>query len=245
MGISEQAKLLEDDGSGAPVSLVDRVMAEVTQHIRAHGLSAGSTLPSEAEFAARTGVSRAVAREGFRGLAALKLIDVSNGRRARVGAADEAVISLLIDHAIHTKQINIQQILDVRRSIELRTVVLATLRRTDREAAEISALAEDMMRSFSRPEHLMELDITFHGLIAQASRNPLFALLIASFRFVTRETFPIGWASQPNDDARLSTVAGHCAIASAIQDKKPQEAEKAMAVHFDVAVKALINAGVT
>ena len=30
MGISEQAKLLEDDGSGAPVSLVDRVMAEVT-----------------------------------------------------------------------------------------------------------------------------------------------------------------------------------------------------------------------
>jgi GntR family transcriptional repressor for pyruvate dehydrogenase complex len=186
-----------------------------------------------------------VVREAFRGLAALKLIEVSNGRRARVGTADESVVSLLIDHAVHTKQISIQQILDARRSMELRTVVLAALRRTDREAVEICAIAEDMVRSFGQPEHLMELDISFHELIARASRNPLFALLIGSFRFITRETFPIGWASQPDDDARRATVSGHAVIAAAIRDRRPQEAEKAMADHFDIAVKALINAGVT
>ena len=246
MDIREDEKALEEEGATSPsTSLVDRVMSEVTEHIRAHALSVGAPLPSEAEFAARAGVSRAVAREGFRGLAALKLIDVGNGRRARVGAADESVISLLVDHAVHTKQINLQQILDVRRSIELRTVVLATLRRTEREAAEISALADEMMRSFSRPEHIMELDISFHALIAHASRNPLFALLIGSFRFVTRETFPIGWVSQPDDDGRRATVAGHSVIAAAIQDRRPLEAEKAMSTHFDIAIKALINAGVT
>jgi GntR family transcriptional regulator, transcriptional repressor for pyruvate dehydrogenase complex len=233
------------DTGSTSTGLVDRVMAEVNEHIRSHGLSIGAPLPSEAEFAARAGVSRAVAREGFRGLAALKLIDVGNGRRARVGAADDSVISLLMDHAVHTKQINIQQILDARRSLELRTVVLAALRRTDREAAEISAVAEEMVESFSRPDHVMELDINFHGLVAQASRNPLFALLIASFRFVTRETFPIGWVSQPKDEARLATVSGHSVIAAAIRDRRPQEAEKAMADHFDIAVRALINAGIT
>lgn len=246
MDINEGAKSPEEEGaSSSSTSLVDRVMSEVTQHIRAHGLSAGTPLPSEAEFAARAGVSRAVAREGFRGLAALKLIDVSNGRRARVGAADESVISLLIDHAVQTKQINIQQILDVRRSIELRTVVLATLRRTEREAADISTIAQDMVRNFQQPAQVMELDMTFHEAIARASRNPLFALLVASFRVVTRETWAIGWASRPNDDARLESVSGHIAIADAIRKRKPQEAEKAMADHFDLTVRALLNAGIT
>lgn len=245
MGTSEGAKSREDERSSSPsTSLVDRVMSEVTQHIRNHGLSAGSPLPSEAEFAARADVSRAVAREGFRGLAALKLIDVSNGRRARVGTADESVISLLIDHAVHTKQINILQILDARRSIELRTVVLAALRRTDREAVEISRLADDMLRCFSQPDQVMELDMSFHEAIARASRNPLFALLVGSFRVVTRETWAIGWASRANDDARLESVSGHVAIATAIRERKPQEAEKAMADHFDLTVRALLNAGI-
>jgi GntR family transcriptional repressor for pyruvate dehydrogenase complex len=246
MELSQDANPRDGEGpSSAPGSLVDRVMSAVTQHIRAHGLSAGSTLPSEAEFAARVGVSRAVAREGFRGLAALKLIEVSNGRRARVGAADESVISLLIDHAAHTKQVNILQILDVRRSIELRTVVLAALRRSDREAHDIHDTAEAMLRSFRQPERVMELDMSFHEAIARASRNPLFALLVGSFRVITRETWAIGWASRASDESRHESVSGHVTIAAAIRDRKPQEAERAMADHFDLTIKALLNAGIT
>jgi GntR family transcriptional regulator, transcriptional repressor for pyruvate dehydrogenase complex len=226
-------------------SLVDRVMAEVSRHIRDKALTVGTALPSEAEFAARVGVSRAVAREGFRGLAALRLIDIGNGRRARVAAADESVTSLLIEHAVHTKQVNIQQILDVRRSIELRTVVLAALRRTEREAADIATTAVEMLRRFSEPAQVMELDMSFHEAIARASRNPLFALLVGSFRVVTHETWAIGWASRPNDDARRDSVGGHSVIARAIQDRDPQAAEKAMADHFDLTVRALLNAGVT
>jgi GntR family transcriptional regulator, transcriptional repressor for pyruvate dehydrogenase complex len=228
-----------------PSSLVDRVMAEVSRHIRENGLAVGAVLPSEAEFSARLGVSRAVAREGFRGLSALKLIDIGNGRRARVAAADESVTSMLIEHAVHTKQINIQQILDVRRSIELRTVVLAALRRTEREASDIAAIAAEMLKRFGEPSQVMELDMSFHEAIARASRNPLFVLLVGSFRVITHETWAIGWASRPSDDARRESVGGHSVIASAIQDRNPQVAEKAMADHFDLTVKALLNAGVT
>lgn len=228
-----------------PSSLVERVMSEVSRHIRDNGLPVGATLPSEAEFAARAGVSRAVAREGFRGLAAVKLIDIGNGRRARVSAADETVTSLLIEHAVHTKQVNIQQILDVRRSIELRTVVLAALRRTAREASDITAIAEEMLQRFDEPSRVMELDMAFHESIARASRNPLFSLLVGSFRVVTHETWAIGWASRPNDEARRESVGGHALIAAAIQERNPQAAERAMADHFDLTVKALLNAGVT
>lgn len=192
----------------------------------------------------RAGVSRAVARDGFRGLAALRLIDVGNGRRARVAPADEFVVSLMIDHSVHTKQITVQQILDVRRTIELRTVALAALRRTEDEAAEIVEIASGMRRSFAQPAKVMELDIAFHETIARASRNPLFSLLVGSFRVVTRETWGIGWASRPTDEARMESVEGHGAIAAAILDRNPQTAEKAMADHFDLTVKALLDAGV-
>ena len=50
-------------------------------------------------------------------------------------------MSLMIEHGVHTEQISVQQIYDVRRTIEMRTVALAAIRRSDEEAAEIAALA--------------------------------------------------------------------------------------------------------
>lgn len=226
-------------------SLVERVMAMVSDHIRDQGLAPGAVLPGEADFAARAGVSRAVAREGFRGLAALRLIDVGNGRRARVASIDESVVGTVIEHSVRTRQITVQQVLDGRRTIELRSVALAALRRTDVEAREIAAIAADMLRKVERPTEVMELDIAFHESIARASRNPLFVLLVGSFRVVTRETWPISWASRTTDAARIDSVDRHGAIATAIRARDVRAAERAMAEHFDLTVKALLDAGVT
>jgi len=231
-------------GLAGTAGLVERVMADIGAHIREHALLPGATLPSEAELAAAAGVSRNVVREALRGLAALRLIDIGNGRRPRVAPVDESVISLMIDHSVYTRQITIQQILDVRRTIELRTVALAALRRTDAEAAEIENIARGMQASFGRPAETMELDIAFHEYIARVSRNPLFALLVGSFRVVTRQTWGLGWASRPDDEARRDSVDGHLLIATAIRDGRPGEAEKATADHFDLTVKALMRAGV-
>jgi DNA-binding FadR family transcriptional regulator len=65
----------------SPARFVDRLRADVSDFIRRNALERGATLPSEAAAAARSGVSRAVAREGFRGSAALRLIDVGPGPR--------------------------------------------------------------------------------------------------------------------------------------------------------------------
>ncbi len=244
MAVETRAMNASLPGEARAASLVDRLMADVCDHIRIHGLEPGAVLPSEAAFASRSGVSRAVAREGFRGLAALKLIDVGNGRRARVAQTDDSVLSLMIDHSVHTKQISIQQILDVRRTIELRTVTLAALRRSDDEARDIAALAASMRDNLAKPERVMASDIAFHEAIAKASRNPLFALIVGAFRVVTRETWPIGWATRVNQESQLENMDCHAAIAAAIGARDIRAAERAMAHHFDSAVKTLIDAGV-
>lgn len=237
------AQLIQSE-KATPDSLVERVMHGLNEHIRAHGLRPGDTLPSESAFALQLGVSRAVVREAFRSMATLRLIDVGNGRRARVSPIDQSVLALVLDHAVLTEQTSIQQIYDVRRAIELRTVVLAAMRRNDRETREIEGFAAAMRADFHRPERVMEHDIAFHEAIAAASRNPMFALLVRSFHVITRQTWAIGWQSRPGDAQRMASVDGHRAIAAAIAGRNHQTAEAAMAEHFDMSVKALLAAGI-
>ncbi|MBX9455337.1 MAG: FadR family transcriptional regulator [Rhizobium sp.] len=233
-----------DERSASGDGLLGGVMASVKAHIRDNGLQVGDELPSEGAFAELTGTSRTIVREAYRSLAALTLIDIGNGRRARVAAPTPDVLAMITDHAVHTNQATIQQIFDVRRTIERRTVALAALRRTDREAAEILALADAMQRDFNDPQKVMEHDIAFHEAIAAASKNPMFALIVGSFHVVTRHTWPIGWASRASNETRQESVDGHFAIAQAIANGDPARGEAAMVEHFDLTVKALLAAGV-
>jgi DNA-binding FadR family transcriptional regulator len=217
----------------------------VNQHIREQGLRRGQPIPSEQAFALQMGVSRAVVREAFRSLATVGIIEVGNGRRARVGGIDDTVLPLILNHAVLTDQVSIQQIYDVRRAIELRTVALAALRRTAGEAAEILTLTQRMERDFDQPEKVKESDIAFHEAIARASRNPLFALIVSAFRVITEKTWHISWSSRPTDAERHANVLCHRRIAEAIEQQRAREAEALMAEHFDNSVKALLAAGVT
>ncbi len=240
IGPEEASSICRMGGDG----LLGGVMAAVKTHIRENGLQVGDSLPSEGALAETLGVSRSVVREAYRSLAALTLIDIGNGRRPRVAAPRADVLALVTDHAVHTDQVTIQQIFDVRRTIERRTVVLAAMRRTDREAAEIVALAEAMQRELDEPARVMEHDIAFHEAIASASRNPMFALIVGSFHVVTRHTWPIGWASRGSNETRQESIDGHMAIAQAIANGDAAKAEQAMVEHFDLTVKALLAAGV-
>jgi GntR family transcriptional repressor for pyruvate dehydrogenase complex len=151
---------------------------------------------------------------------------------------------LVIDHGVQTDQVTVQQILDVRRTIEMRSVGLAALRRSDREAREIKSLAAAMRADFFASGKVMEHDIAFHETIAQASRNPMFVLVVSSFHVVTRETWPIGWNARPSDAERYEMVACHEAIAMAIESGDRLAAERLMAEHFDATVKLLLESGV-
>ena len=224
--------------------LVNRVMQIVRDHIREKGLEPGDMLPSENAFAEQAGVSRTVGREAFRALSTLGILSVGNGRRARVAAPDSSVLSLILDHSVQTRQQSIQQILDVRRTLEIRTAALAALRRTAAEADEIAGFAATMRQHLHVAEVVREADIAFHEKIAAASRNPLFGMLIGSFRIITRQTWHIGWISRQTDANRLANIDCHDRIAAAIAAQDPEAAAERMAEHFENAIAVLMRAGI-
>jgi GntR family transcriptional regulator, transcriptional repressor for pyruvate dehydrogenase complex len=241
MSNSALASVLSDSTG----SLVSQTMRVVNEHIRKMGLKLGNPIPSESAFAEQLGVSRAVVREAFRSLAAVGVIEIGNGRRARVGGIDETVLPIILNHAVLTDQVSILQIYDVRRTIEMRTVALAAMRRSPAEAAEISGLAASMDQDFAIANAVMEHDIAFHMAIARASKNPLFSLIVSAFRSVTHHTWHIGWSSRRTDEDRRGSVACHIRIAEAISRQDTKDAEDCMAEHFDNSVKTLLAAGVT
>ncbi|MBP1849458.1 FadR/GntR family transcriptional regulator [Rhizobium halophytocola] len=228
----------------AKVGLVDRTIADIRLYMRENHLLPGDAFPSEASLSETLGVSRAVAREALRALAALNIVEIGNGRRARVAAPDATALSMIVDHTVYTRQLSIQQVLDVRRTLEIRTVGLAALRRTDLQAQELQAIVEKMFTCIARPDDLMELDILFHEVIARASGNSLYSIIINSFRVITRQTWHIGWRSRASDENRRENIRCHERIAMAIIAQDAARAEAAMVEHFDSAAAVLIHAGV-
>ena len=225
-------------------TLVQRAMDAVTAYIREQELRVGDTLPGEAHFAGALGVSRAVMREAFGALAALRMIEVANGRRPRVGAMDGAVMAASLDHAVSTAQISVPEIWDVRRTIELRTAELAATERTDAEAERIVGLAEALAADADDLAARTRHDIAFHEAIAAASHNALFVQIVASFGPLMQVAVPTAWRTRTAQDQRQVMIDRHRAVAYAIASRDPAAAVAAMTAHFDASIGDLLKAGV-
>jgi DNA-binding FadR family transcriptional regulator len=180
-------------------------------------------------------------REAFGALAALRLVDVGNGRKPRVGAIDGSVFAASLDHAVSTAQITVPDVWDVRRTIERRTAALAAERRTEEEAAQISALAEAMGHEGQSLEELARLDIDFHQAIARASHNALFSQIVASFAQLMEVAVPAAWDTRTTQDERMSTLHRHHALARAIRDRDVAGAIAAIDDHFHTSIDEVLQ----
>ena len=231
---------MNDPGSIGGKSLVKTAIDAVKAHIRDHNLHVGDPLPSEGFFAKELGVSRAVMREAFGALGALKLIDVANGRRARVGALDGSIIADSLDHAISTAQIDVRDVWVVRRTIEVETAALAARHATAEQAARIVDLADRMSRADEQDTHTTEDDIAFHLAIAEASGNALFRQIVVSFVPLMRVAVPKAWATRRTPEERADSLDRHRKLAHAIADRDPEAARHWMSAHFDESIGALL-----
>jgi len=225
---------------GAP-SLVQRAVDAVNAHIVEHRLKVGDTLPGEGHFAEALGVSRAVMREAFGALAALRLIDVGNGRKPRVGAIDGAVMGASMSHAVTTQQATVSDVWDVRRTLELRTAALAATHRSDEEAAIIAAHVDAMEQAMGDLPQMVRHDIAFHQAIARASGNVLFHQIVRSFAPMMEIAVPAAWHTRTAQDELQTMIARHRAIADEIAAGDEQGATAAMDAHFDGSIGAILR----
>lgn len=221
-------------------SLVERAMEMVRDYIETHDLKVGDTLPGEGSFAAELGVSRPVMREAFGALAALRLVDVGNGRRPRVGAIDGSVMAASMGHAVNTAQVSLAHVWEVRRTLELRTAELAAQNRSEEQARAILSAAHGLSVEHDEAART-NADTLFHQTIAAASGNPLFYQIVRSFEQLMAAAIPKAWSGRTTAEEREETLALHREVAEAIAARSPERARAAMESHFASSIGEMLR----
>ena len=211
-------------------------MQAVREHIKMNDLKVGDTLPGEGHFVDRLGVSRAVIREAFGGLAALRLIDVGNGRRARVGAIDGRLWRPRLITPSPPPRCRSAKYGSAP-NLELRTAELAAINRTDAEAAEIMRHAKGIAEAGEDSELRTMHDLAFHASIARASHNNLFLQIVRAFAPMMEIAIPAAWHTRKAEIGRDHILQLHEALAEAIQNRDAEAARIAMDAHFDASIR--------
>lgn len=213
--------------------LHEQVVRGIVQEVVTGGFTPGEPLPSEAELAQRFNVSRAVIREAIRVLVAKGLVLVRHGRGMWLQPPErwDHLDPLLLFEQVRSRRDTalLDELLEVRRLVEVEVAALAAQRRT---AGDLEALGEavaGMRQSLHDPDTYTHFDNLFHDAILAAARNrllrqalePVFAVLKVG-RFLS--------IRQPG--AAEKSMRAHEAIYAAIAQGEVMAARRAMRQHI-------------
>jgi len=148
----------------------------------------GQKLPSERELALQLGVSRPVVHEGLVDLAAKGLVSMIPRVGTMVNDYRRQGSLSILTSLVNYHQGNLEpgllvSLLEMRRLFEVETARLAALNRNKEQLDFLYTLLqkEDTL-NYQDVEAISELDFDFHHLIALASGNHIYPLLLNSFK---------------------------------------------------------------
>lgn len=210
-------------------SLAERVTEAMLESIHAGQLSAGDRLPSERELCDQFGVSRTIVREAIRGLQAKGLVDVRAGRPAVVTATTASHVSESIRLFVRGNSkdsLDPEKISEVRATLEVRMTELAAVRATDTDLEQMEIVLAAMAADVGRAS---EHDAKFHRLIAAATQNVLFVILLDTVGDVLME---IRRGSLALEGRRGRALVEHRRILDALRARDVPAARAAMEHHL-------------
>jgi GntR family transcriptional regulator, transcriptional repressor for pyruvate dehydrogenase complex len=233
------AEIFADEGI-APSRLGDVVIERLTQAIVDGRLKPGDRLPSESQIAATFGISKPIAREALRELAAMGVIQVQQGKVGRIRAIDSGPLARFFRFAVGRTEQGLHDAVELRRMLEPQIARLAAQRRTDSDIATLHEILAAMEAALGDIPRWIVADLAFHAHIAAMAHNALVALQMQGLEPVVREMMVRfnDRAARQHADWR-ETYKRHVRVAEAIEAGNADAAERAMRDHFLAADAAI------
>ncbi|MCX8124026.1 MAG: FadR family transcriptional regulator [Spirochaetes bacterium] len=211
-------------------SLVEAFVKRFEELIISGKLTIGQKIPSERELAKKLGVSRPVVHEGLIILEQKGLVSIRPRHGVTVSdyrtRGSLAILQSLITYGRGQLEPHIlESLLATRKLIELETVRLAAVNRTNEQLDEFNAIVTEEQSLVPSQTHIIvDVDFKFHHLIALASGNVVYPLLLNSFKQVyTNLTYQFFL----DPDVVSFVFAHHQKLAGAIAKK---DSKKAVAI---------------
>lgn len=158
--------------------LSDEVLDRVLAQIRSGQYRGGDQLPPERELMREYDVGRPAVREALQGLAAMGLITITHGERARVAKVTADSMFNQIDrtarYLLSESADNIDYLKEARLFLETGLTRLAAQKATADDIGHLEGIIEDMVTTAGTPDFI-DADMAFHNAIAEISGNPIFA----------------------------------------------------------------------
>lgn len=161
------------------IDRVSQIAAKLEQAILSGELTPGDQIPSEREISARLKVSRSVVREALGRLASLGMVHSVHGSGTRVAAPTSKQVTLGYERLLRGAIYRLEDVSAVRLPLETSIVAVAARKRS----AEHLARLEKSQTILGNPKRSLEAhvkaDLEFHITLAEATGNPVFAIVLA------------------------------------------------------------------
>ena len=214
-------------------NLAEQVMARLSADISGGRLAPGTRLPTEQDLTTEFGVSRTVVREAVAALRADGLVVTRRGSGAYVADPTAGPFRIVPPRA--TSLSDILNVMELRLAVEVQAAGLAAERAGRKQLAPIRAAWRAIDDALQRGEGAVAEDFAFHRAIAEATGNDQFPRFLAYLGSHVIPRQSVRLEVDTPDERRLyleRIQVEHTRIVTAISDKDPTEARRAMRDHL-------------
>jgi GntR family transcriptional regulator, transcriptional repressor for pyruvate dehydrogenase complex len=223
-----------------PMRLGQVVIERLSEAILDGRLKPGDPLPSEGQIAAACGISKQIAREAIRDLAAMGVIQIQQGKVARVRSLDAEPLGRFFRFAVRASKEGLAEAVEMRRLLEPPIARLAALRRTADDVTRLDAILQRMQVALLDVPAWIEADLDFHETIAEMSGNRLLRLQMRGLRPILQDVMQLFNARRKRSKAEWrETLERHARVVAAIKSGDGDAAFRAMEHHFEAAQDAI------
>ncbi|TXN35233.1 FadR family transcriptional regulator [Flagellimonas hymeniacidonis] len=215
------------------------VISKLRDLITYKNLEPGDKLPSERMLSEKFGVSRSNVREVIQKLEFFGILKSRPQSGTFIADIGQIAMSGMMDDILRLEDPDFKSLVETRILLELKTVRLASLRRTDEDLAKMRHALDAYKEKVLNGRDAVEEDLLFHLAIAQASKNSTmntFMLIITPEIITNFEKYHVC-------DANLSLkgIQEHEDIYEAIKEQDPKKAKEKMKAHFKILYQYCYN----
>lgn len=209
----------------------EEVAEQIKESIIDGKLSSGDRLPSELALAQEFNVGRQTIREALRSLESSGLIKIHRGTRGGAIVEDKVlhVISDTFQLALQMQDISVEDLTVARIEVEKGILQHVISNATSVDLEALQANIDEAREKVKEGEVASSINVEFHRLLAKASGNPVFEVVIDSLMMVATN-----YLSGANVSLAHSSQAieEHAELIRAISSRNIEKATEILQAHL-------------
>ena len=219
---------------------LSRQIADRIQQMVMDGeLLPGDRLPSERQLADQLQVSRNMIREAAALLEERGIVNIQTGSGVYIAEVNPNAVNRTLSVYAQRKKVTVAQIFEVRWALEVDNARLAASNALPEQVEKIRGTIIDMEANKDNLATFTETDVRFHLLLAEASQNPFFPVLLDT---ITDLLHKQAWLATGLAGASENALKHHRNIFAAIEQRDSEAARDAMSAHLASAWDYLLRA---